>query len=86
CCSAFGSKSIFKSVNPIKNSDIVIHVGISFRGYFGQTGCSWSVLFYFYTKKPKKVPTTNRVNEWSSAPNILKPFSVWFIYFEIIMI
>ncbi|WP_237667672.1 hypothetical protein, partial [Weissella confusa] len=42
-------------------------------GYFGQTGCSWSVLFYFYTQKQKKVPTTNRVSEWSSVPNILEP-------------
>ncbi|WP_206767111.1 hypothetical protein, partial [Weissella confusa] len=37
------------------------------------TGCSWSVLFYFYTQKQKKVPTTNRVSEWSSVPNILEP-------------
>ncbi|WP_206768284.1 hypothetical protein, partial [Weissella confusa] len=46
------------------------------------TGCSWSVLFYFYTQNKKKVPTTNRVSEWSSVPNILEPnFAIRRIFF-----
>uniref|UniRef100_UPI001A7E7B68 hypothetical protein n=1 Tax=Weissella confusa TaxID=1583 RepID=UPI001A7E7B68 len=29
--------------------------------------------FIFTPKNKKKVPTTNRVSEWSSVPNILEP-------------
>uniref|UniRef100_UPI001A7E2F33 hypothetical protein n=1 Tax=Weissella confusa TaxID=1583 RepID=UPI001A7E2F33 len=32
--------------------------------------------FIFTPKNKKKVPTTNRVSEWSSVPNILEPKSL----------
>ena len=76
CCSSFGLNVRFKSVNPSKILISLFMLRYPFEGIFGQTGCSRAVLFYFYTKKTKKVPTTNHVSEWPSVPNILEPVFV----------
>lgn len=69
CCSAFGSKSTFKSVNLIKIPISLSMLGYPFEGILGRLVAA-GLSFFIFT--PKKVPAINCVSEWSSVPNILE--------------
>ncbi len=48
-------------------------LGYPFEGILGRLVAAGLSFFIFTLKNQKKVPTTNRVSEWSSVPNILEP-------------
>ncbi|WP_206767482.1 hypothetical protein, partial [Weissella confusa] len=59
--------------NPIKILISLSMLGYPFEGILGRLVAAGLSFFIFTPKNKKKVPTTNRVSEWSSVPNILEP-------------